>query len=88
MPSISLFYGITIYMYCEKGGKHKQPHIHAVYSGEEVAVALDGEIIEGSIPQNKMKLVLAWMEIHYEDLEANWKLLSNGEQHFRIEPLK
>jgi hypothetical protein len=35
-----------------------------------------------------MKLVLAWMEIHRDDLEANWKLLSGGEEYFKIEPLK
>jgi len=35
-----------------------------------------------------MKLVEAWMEIHSEDLEANWNLLSKGEQYFKIEPLK
>ena len=32
--------------------------------------------------------VLRWMEIHRDELEANWKLLSNGEQFFRIDPLK
>lgn len=45
-------------------------------------------LLEGSFPRNKMKLLDAWMEIHREDLEANWKLLSNGEQFFRIDPLK
>ena len=44
--------------------------------------------MEGSIPKGKMKLLEAWMEIHREDLEANWKLLSNGEQFFRIDPLR
>ena len=29
-----------------------------------------------------------WMEIHREDLEANWKLLSSGDGFFKIEPLK
>ena len=53
-------------------------HIHAEYSGEEVAVALDGTVIEGSFPKNKLKLLDAWMEIHREDLEANRSLLSNG----------
>ena len=38
--------------------------------------------------QNKLKLLEAWIVIHHEDLEANWKLLSNGEQFFRIDPLK
>ena len=55
---------------------------------EEIVVALDGTILEGSFPKNKLKLLLAWMEIHHDDLEANWTLLSNGEQFFRIDPLK
>lgn len=88
MPVLSTFFGIIVRMYKENGGKHKMPHIHAEYSGEEVVVTLDGEILEGGIPKPKMKLLDAWMEIHREDLEVNWKLLSNGEQFFRIDPLK
>ena len=66
------------------------PHIHAEYSGEEVVVALDGTVLEGekSFPRNKLKMLEVWMDIHHEDLEANWKLLSNGEQFFRLDPLK
>jgi hypothetical protein len=48
----------------------------------------DGEIMEGSIPNNKMKLVEAWIEIHKEDLLANWELAVNGQEVFKIEPLK
>lgn len=88
MPTISIFYGIIIRMYRELGSKHNVPHIHAEYSGEEVVVSLDGDIIEGAIPKNKQKLVDAWIEIHREDLLANWKLLSEGQQFFRIDPLK
>ncbi|MCD7784497.1 MAG: DUF4160 domain-containing protein [Oscillospiraceae bacterium] len=88
MPVLSTFYGIIVRMYNEVGGKHNLPHIHAEYSGEEVVMAFDGTVIEGSIPKNKMKLLEAWVEIHREDLEANWQLLSGGEQHFRIDPLK
>ena len=51
-------------------------------------IALDGDILEGSFPKSKLKLLEAWMEIHHEELMANWKLLSNGEQFFRIDPLK
>ena len=88
MPVLSMFFGIIIRMYKELGGKHNMPHIHAEYSGEEVVVALDGTVLEGNIPDAKMKLLDAWMVIHRDDLEANWKLLSNGEQFFRIDPLK
>lgn len=53
-----------------------------------MVVALDGTVLEGGIPRNKMKLLLAWMEIHKDELAANWELLSNGEQFFRITPLQ
>lgn len=88
MPVLSTFYGIIVRMYRESGGKHNLPHIHAEYSGQEIAVALDGTILEGDFPKGKMKLLEAWMEIHREELEANWTLISNGEQVSRVDPLK
>lgn len=90
LPVLSMFFGIIVRMYREQGGKHNLPHIHAEYSGQEVVVALDGTILEGEkdFPKNKLKMLEVWMDIHHEDLEANWKLLSNGEQFFRIDPLK
>ncbi|MBQ1517186.1 MAG: DUF4160 domain-containing protein [Clostridia bacterium] len=90
MPAICVFYGIIIRMYREKNTQHNKPHIHAEYQGEETVIAFDGEILagEGNIPKNKMKLIDAWMEIHKEDLYANWQLLSEGLNFFKIEPLR
>ncbi len=88
MQILSMFYGIIVRMYREAGGKHNVPHIHAEYSEQEVVVTFDGEVLEGEIPKNKFKLLLAWIEIHKEELAANWKILSEGEQFFKIEPLK
>jgi len=88
MPTLSVFFGIIVRMYKETSSKHKIPHLHAEYSGDEVVVTFDGKVLEGSIPGNKMKLLVAWMEIHKEDLLANWELLSQGEQSFKIEPLR
>lgn len=88
MPALSMFFGIVVYMYRELGGKHKPPHVHAMFSGDEIVVSLEGEILEGSIPKSKLKLLLAWMEIHKDELRANWDLLSAGEQSFRIDPLR
>jgi hypothetical protein len=88
MPVLSIFYGIIVRMYREAGGRHNLPHIHAEFSGNEVVVALDGTVLEGEIPKGKMKLLEAWMEIHRDDLEAHWKLLSGCEQFFRIDPLR
>ena len=35
-----------------------------------------------------MKLVEAWIEIHQEELMADWKLVVEGQQLFKIDPLK
>jgi hypothetical protein len=32
--------------------------------------------------------VQAWIEIHREDLLADWALAVNGEEVFKVEPLK
>ncbi len=88
MPVLSMFYGIIIRMQCEHGGKHHLPHIHVICGEEESVFSLDGELIEGTISASKKKLVEAWIEIHKEELMANWKLLDEGEQSFKIEPLK
>ncbi len=88
MPTICIFYGIIVRMYNEKGGKHNVPHLHAEYQDQNVVIDFYGNILEGSFPKSKLKLLEAWMEIHREDLEANWKLLSRGDGFFKIEPLK
>ena len=88
MPVLSMFYGIIIRMQSEKGGKHHLPHIHVICGNDESIFSLDGEIIEGTISASKRKLVEAWIEIHKEELMADWKLLDEGEQFFKIEPLK
>lgn len=88
MPTLSMFYGIIVRMYAEKDGQHHTPHIHASFSGHEIVIDLTGNVIEGDIPKGKMKLLLAWIEIHQDELEANWRLLCDGEPAFKIEPLK
>ncbi len=88
MPIISMFYGIIIRMQSEKGGKHNKPHIHALYGDYEIVVSLDGETIEGNFPIKQLKLLLAWVALHEDELKANWKLLSEGEGFFKISPLK
>ena len=58
-----------------------------MYGSDEIVIALDGEILEGNFPPNKLTLVKAWMTIHQEELQADWDLLSAGDGYFRIDPL-
>lgn len=89
MPTISMFYGIIIYLYFFDNQKHHLPHIHAEY-GENEAIFLieNGELIEGNLPSKQQKLVVAWIEIHRDELMANWKLAVSGQPVFNIDPLK
>ena len=89
MPVISLFYGLIITMYFYDNRKHHLPHIHVKYNEDEAIFSIEsGELIEGSLPKSKVRLVQAWIEIHREDLMANWKLAIIGEKVFQIDPLK
>ena len=45
-------------------------------------------MIEGNLPNKQQKLVLAWAELHKDELIADWELASNGELPFNIDPLK
>ena len=85
MPTISMFYGILMRMYYED---HNPPHIHAIYGDHQACYTFEGEAFKGELPKKQDKLVQAWIEIHKDDLLANWKLASEGEQIFKIEPLK
>lgn len=63
--------------------------IHVRYSGIEGVYEIPtGNLLEGSLPANKEKLVKAWIEIHQEELMANWELAVTGNQVFTIDPLK
>jgi hypothetical protein len=89
MAAIAIFYGIVVSMYFFDNRRHHKPHIHVKYQDQEAVIEIpSGEVLEGAIPPGKLKLVQAWMEIHKEDLMADWELASQGRTVFAIEPLK
>ena len=89
MPILSMFYGIIIRMYYRDDKQHRTPHIHAAYGDDEAVLSLiDGSVLTGSLPANKLRLVVAWIEIHRDDLLANWSLAVHGEGIFKIDPLR
>ena len=89
MPVISMFYGLIIALYYFDQRKHQLPHIHVKYQDEEAVISIpDGDLLEGTLKSGKMKLVQAWIEIHSEELMADWELASQGQEVFKIDPLK
>ncbi|MBS1892819.1 MAG: DUF4160 domain-containing protein [Actinobacteria bacterium] len=45
------------------------------------------KIIDSNLPRRQIRLVLAWAELHQEELEENWRQARSGGRLFPIEPL-
>ena len=88
MPTISMFYGILIKMFFFDTDKHHVPHVHADFQDQVAVYAIaDDSVLAGSLPGRKHKLVVAWLEIHREELLADWELAVKGNPPFRIRGL-
>ncbi|HEU5250827.1 MAG TPA: DUF4160 domain-containing protein [Thermoanaerobaculia bacterium] len=89
IPEISRFFGIVIRMFVEAGEPHNRPHFHAYHEGKVGIYAIDSlEPLAGSLPLRQERLVIAWAEIHLEELLANWSILQAGRPPARIAPLR
>lgn len=72
MPEVSRFFGIVIRMYVESGAPHHRPHFHAYFQDRAGIFAIETiELIGGELPAKEMRLVMAWAEIHKEELLDN-----------------
>ena len=85
MPEISEFFGIRVTMYYDD---HNPPHFHADYNDQKVQVdILKGRVMHGAFPSRQLKFILAWAEIHQDELMENWELAKNDCPLKRIPPL-
>jgi Domain of unknown function (DUF4160) len=88
MPIISMFYGIIVRLYLLDNKHHNLPHIHAKYAEYEAALGMsDGEILSGELPRKQLRLVQAWIELHRDELMADWEIAVSGENPYKIAPL-
>lgn len=86
MPTISRFFGITIAMYFSD---HGFPHFHARHAEGEAKVRIDTLGVIGSdLGRRQLRFVLAWAELHQQELEENWYRARVGEKLLGIEPLQ
>ena len=89
MPELSRFFGIVIRMFVETGGQHHRPHFHAYYQAQAAVFAIDTvECLGGELPVAQRRLVEAWVEIHRQELQADWELLQSGQPPVKIDPLR
>ena len=86
MPTISVFFGVSIRMYFDE---HGPPHFHAYYGGESVVVDISTlEVRGGRISRRALAMVLEWASAHRRDLLANWRRAEAQLALERIAPLE
>jgi Domain of unknown function (DUF4160) len=86
VPTISRFFGIVIAMFYDD---HGPPHFHARHAGGSAKIRIEAvEVIDTSLGRRQLRLVLAWAELHQEELLENWRLARAGETLREIEPLR
>ena len=84
MPTICVFYGITIIMHLTDK-EHNPPHIHAIYGEYEASFYIEtGDIFEGFFPSNGKKLVKEFVNINKTELLNMW----DTGIYKKLEPIK
>ncbi len=85
MPEISRFLGIVIAMYYRE---HQPPHFHAKYGDQTGVFSItDLKLIEGSLPNRVISLVLEWAFEHRDELIEDWDLAMVKKPLHKIAPL-
>ncbi len=87
MPELSRFFNIIVSMLYADDQQHSKPHVHVSYAGHKASVGIDGELLAGSLPLRQMRMLLAWISIHEEELYAAWNKAVRGDQPGKIAPL-
>jgi len=86
VPAISRFLGIVIAMFFDD---HGPPHFHTRHADGSAKIRIDTlEPIETTLGRRQLRLVLAWAELHQEELVENWRLARAGETLREIDPLQ
>jgi hypothetical protein len=84
-----MFYGIIVMMFFEIQEKHHLPHVHVRYQGYNASLAVeDGALLAGDLPLRQLRMVEVWIDLHREELFADWELARQGVELFRIDPLR
>lgn len=78
--------GLTISMYFDD---HAPPHFHARAAEHGAKIRIDTlQVIAGDLRPRDLRLVLAWAEMHAEELRFNWRRARAGTPLYAIEPLR
>ena len=86
---VSAFYGLVAAFITEHGPKLETPTLLLQHQGHEQLINLEsGDAVYGQLPSNKQLIANAWVEIHRDELLANWHMGRETGDYFKIDPLR
>lgn len=89
MPTISMFYGILVSIFFEDADRHHLPPSTCAMPGKRrPSPSRTAASWPAACLANNSNWCRPWIEIHKDELFADWELAANGEQPFPIEPLR
>lgn len=88
LPRISEFFGIVIFMYWFDEQKHKTPHFHARFAGDEAVFDLLGNCLEGDLGSRAVRLIREWCAERQEELHDAWRAAAAGKEIPWVAPLR
>ena len=74
-------------LFCDIG-QHNKPHVHVYYGEYEASIAIDGELLSGSLPYKQLKIITGWLAYHEEEAYGAWNLAVKGEHFKKIAPMR
>jgi hypothetical protein len=70
-------------------GRHQQPHFHARYGKFRASFTIEPPVLlAGTMPRKQQNLVVAWAEIHHQELIENWRRVETEQPLLKVEGLK
>lgn len=75
-------------MYWFDQQKHKLPHFHARFGGEEAVFDLSGNCIEGEIGVRASHLVREWCKEQAQPINRAWEAAASGKEVPWVPPLR
>lgn len=88
MPELCRFEGMIVPMLYKDDVQHHKPHVHVVCGEYHASIALDGELLAGSLPVKKLALVQAWLILREDSLYAAWNNAVRAIPFGKIDPLR
>ena len=66
---------------------HAPAHFHAWYGDYKITVSIKDGVVKGEMPARALRMILEWLDLHRDELMANWERACKGEMLNKIEPL-